>query len=107
MILRDDPALSKHYKSGKTLLITGAVFLGVGAVAIVAGGYAFTYTLEPVVPGVIVGTGVLVAIPGAILLPMGLKRQRAARYEAGKRVAWTPTPLVFRRGGGLGLAGQF
>ena len=103
-----EPRESRWYKSGKGLMVTGAVFLGLGAVGIIVGAYGFsTLLLDPAAAGAVVGVGVVVAVPGAVLLPIGVKRQKSAKIEAKKRVVWTPSPLAFRRGGGLGFSGRF
>ena len=104
-LLAKDPKLSAQFKKGKTMMIAGGVVLGVGVLTLATGLYLVGD--YPIGGGITAGTGLLVAIPGAVILPMGVIRFKRARAEAMKRTEVSMVPTVLPRGAGLTFAGRF
>ncbi len=101
-----DPKLSAQLKKGKTMMIAGGVVLGVGVLTLATGLY-LAWNGYIIGGGVTAGVGGLTAIPGAVVLPLGVTRFKRARAEAMKRTEVTMVPTVLPGGAGLTFAGRF
>jgi tetratricopeptide (TPR) repeat protein len=93
--IRRDPELWHAYRSGRRLVIGGAICLGAAGAFGLTGLYLAVRTGgDREVAGVLGGTmAILVAgtlIPGLVMLPIGAKRKRDAITEAEQQVALGP-----------------
>lgn len=103
-----DPELYQEYRSGRGMMIGGAVSLGIGGTLglvgiAVATNSAFTEDRAVAISLGVIGLAGIVT--GAVLLGVGVPKRKRALREAQSRVVVSPT---FSRGyAGVGLVGRF
>jgi tetratricopeptide (TPR) repeat protein len=111
-LLREDPELSRQYRSGTSMIAGGSVALGLGAISLVV---MLAYLMlrsaarvgdeitgegpddaaeKSATTGAAVsgGLGLGLIVTGAVLLPIGVGRRRRAKREAQERVVLHPYP---------------
>jgi len=123
-ILRNDPVLSKQYKSGRSMVIGGSIALAAGGLLLLgaaavsaqndtSGGNSVTEREKQTNRNVAVSllvVGLAAAAGGAALLGVGVPRKRKAKEAAVQRVVFAPTWGTTPDGGrfvGLGASGRF
>jgi hypothetical protein len=107
-VFRQDPELYQQYRSGRSMMIGGAVSLGIGgAMGLVAIALADRDQFPDARPLAISlgAVGLAAVVAGAVLLGIGVPKRKRALREAQSRVVVAPT---FSRGfAGVGLVGRF
>lgn len=93
--IRADPVLYKRYKSGKAMIISGSVLMGVGlvllgAAGVIAADETLTESEASSASGLSFGLGVATLVTGIVLVPIGAKRFKASRREAKGRLGFAP-----------------
>ena len=111
----------RRTNAGLPLIVTGAVFVGVGALIAFgsiwpwidgldldeasSGGVSSNDRWQLMTAGILTGVGGLVSVVGWILLPIGLGQRAAAR--SGIMSSWVPQVTITPGGGSLGVVGSF
>jgi len=107
-VFRKDPELYREYRSGRSMMIGGAVSLGIGAgMGLIAIALADRDQFPDARPlAISLGAiGLAGVVTGAVLLGFGVPKRKRALREAQSRVVVAPT---FSRGfAGVGFVGRF
>jgi hypothetical protein len=107
-VFRQDPELYREYRSGRSMMIGGAVSLGIGAgMGLIAIALADRDQFPEGRPVAITlgAIGLAGVVTGAVLLGFGVPKRKRALREAQSRVVVAPT---FSRGyAGVGFVGRF
>jgi hypothetical protein len=107
-VFRNDPALYRQYRSGRGMIIGGAVSLSIGAVMVLSAIALADRDQFPNGAPVAISLGVIGAagvVAGATLLGVGVPKRKRALREAQSRVVVAPTFSI--GSAGLSLTGRF
>jgi hypothetical protein len=114
-VFADDPELARQYKSGRGMIIGGAVALGVGVLSLLVCAAAISEArdggsnrgVDRGIAFAFGSVGVAGVVAGSVLLGIGVPKRKKALETARSRVVLAPTLGPGTGLAGLGLVGRF